>query len=177
MFEEVAGKQIATGNSNAQADQGSNSNINAPVFNVNVNVPTSSTQAAIAAVTESSLSQNKDSSIWYVPYPRNPYFTGRNNLFQYLTDAFRTGKAISQVIHGLGGIGKTEAAIEYAFRYRNSYQAVLWARADLFETLISDFVIFASLLGLPQKDAQDQIFAVNAVKRWLESNSNWFAYT
>jgi MinD superfamily P-loop ATPase len=40
-----------------------------------------------------------------------------------------------QAISGLGGIGKTQLAIEYAYRYGSEYQAVLWARADTSEAL------------------------------------------
>ena len=50
---------------------------------------------------------------------------------------------------------------------------MLWAKAETRETLVSDFVAIAILLGLPEKDAQDQSIAVAAVKRWLDSNANW----
>ncbi len=76
--------------------------------------------------------------------------------------------------HGvLGGIGKTQIAIEYAYRYHNDYRAILWIRADSREILISDFVNIAVLLNLPQKNRQDQIQVTDAVKRWLQSNSYW----
>ena len=78
-------------------------------------------------------------------------------------------------ISGLGGIGKTQTAIEYAYRYRSDYQTVLWARADSYDALVSDFVSFAEaeILNLPEKEAQDQGRVVNAVKRWLNSHTNW----
>src|SRR5438105_9002301 len=78
-----------------------------------------------------------------------------------------------QAISGLGGIGKTQTAIEYAYRYRSDYKAVLWVTADTRETLVSDFLNIAHLLNLPEKDAQDQSEVVVAVKRWLRDHVDW----
>ena len=116
-------------------------------------------------------------STWNVPYPRNPFFTGRENLLTQLTTALGTGSATAltqpQAISGLGGIGKTQLAVEYAYHARSNYETVLWVRADTRENLVSDYVTIAGLLKLPQKDAQDQLIAVNAVKEWLRTHVKW----
>ena len=113
--------------------------------------------------------------IWNVPYLRNPFFTGRKKLLTLLHDRFNTAKTAmsTQVITGLGGIGKTQIALEYAYRYRADYRAVLWINAATRDTLISDFVKIAILLQLPERDEQDQSIAVAAVRRWLEENTAW----
>ncbi len=114
---------------------------------------------------------------WNVPYPRNPYFTGREDILKRLYEVLRIGKTAAitqpQVISGLGGIGKTQSAVEYAYRYRNDYQVILWARAENRETLISDFVSITGLLNLPEQDTQDQSITVDAVKRWLKDHTDW----
>jgi len=114
---------------------------------------------------------------WNVPYRRNPYFTGREDLLTRLHEFLHAGKATAltqpQAISGLGGIGKTQTAVEYAYRSRGDYQAVLWASAASRETLISDFVALAALLQLPERDVADQGVVVAAVKRWLASNKGW----
>lgn len=113
---------------------------------------------------------------WIVPYSRNPFFTGREKIIEQLHEALKSGKAAlsqPQAIYGLGGIGKTQTAVEFAYRYRDEYKAVLWAKADSNEALVSEFVAIAGLLNLPDKDAKEQNLAVDAVKRWLESNSGW----
>jgi tetratricopeptide (TPR) repeat protein len=116
-------------------------------------------------------------SLWNIPYRRNPFFTGREDVLTRLHDVLKSGKAAAltqaQAISGLGGIGKTQTSLEYAYRYRRDYQTVLWAKADTRETLVSDFVAIAGLLNLPEKDEQYQNRIVAAVKRWLEDHTKW----
>ncbi|GHO52060.1 tetratricopeptide repeat protein [Ktedonobacter robiniae] len=112
---------------------------------------------------------------WNVPYQRNSYFTGREDLLACLHEQLHAGQdiALSQAISGLGGVGKTQLAVEYAYRYRQEYRYILWARAESEESLISSYVALAHLLNLPQKDAQDQHISVQALKHWLQNNGGW----
>src|SRR5207248_3305913 len=100
------------------------------------------------------------SQVWNIPYRRNPFFTGRESILDRLHIMLHAGSAaaLSQppAISGLGGIGKTQAAVEYAYRYRDDYQDVLWVQANTHETLTSSYVTLAGLLNLPEQGAQDQ---------------------
>jgi NB-ARC domain len=78
-----------------------------------------------------------------------------------------------QAISGLGGVGKTQVALEYAYRYHRDYQAVLWARAENTEALVSSYVVIAMLLRLPEREAQKQETIVQAVKSWLQTHRDW----
>ena len=109
---------------------------------------------------------------WNVPHLRNLYFTGREAMLARLHDAFKAGKTI-QAITGLGGIGKTQLVIEYTYRYRSAYAAVLWTHADSLQSLNADFVAHARMLDLPGRGEEDQQLAINAVKRWLQTHSRW----
>jgi len=114
---------------------------------------------------------------WNVPFRRNPFFTGRELVFTQLHELLHAGTtaALSQppAISGLGGIGKTQTAVEYAFRYRDDYQFVLWVQANTQETLLSGFVTLAKQLNLPEQNEQEQQVVVQAMKQWLETHSRW----
>jgi len=115
--------------------------------------------------------------LWNVPLQRNSFFTGQEDLLSQLTSMLHSEQKIAltqpYAISGLGGIGKTQLVLEYAYRHRQDYHAVLWARADTHENLIVSFVTIASLLDLPQKDEKDQMVIVDAVKTWLKGRAAW----
>ena len=114
---------------------------------------------------------------WHVPYQRNLFFTGREQDLKYLYEQLNATKATAltqaQAISGLGGIGKTQIALEYAYRYRNSYCIVLWVTAATEETLISDFLHIATLLKIVRRDEQDQREITEAVISWLNHHQDW----
>lgn len=114
-------------------------------------------------------------AVWNVPYQRNPFFTGREELLEQLHENFMNRKAVAlpQGISGLGGIGKTQTAVEYAYRSRAEYHDVLWVNAATRDTLITSFLDLTRLLNLPEKDQQDQNITVQAMKRWLEQHNYW----
>jgi tetratricopeptide (TPR) repeat protein len=115
--------------------------------------------------------------IWNIPYPHNSFFLGRDEPLLRLRTQLRAGQATAisqpQAISGLGGIGKTQIAVEYAYRYYQDYQAVLWARAESKEALVSSYGALAHMLSLSQRDEQDQAILVQAVKTWLQTHREW----
>jgi tetratricopeptide (TPR) repeat protein len=139
------------------------------------NHPSQLQQLPSIHLTTQSNASSPTTPLWNVPYPHNPFFIGREALLTQLYDTLHNEKAaaLTQAISGLGGIGKTQLAVEYAYRNRDKYQSIPWTTATTYETLFTDFVALAGLLDLPEKDSQDQTITVNAVKHWLESNSQW----
>jgi tetratricopeptide (TPR) repeat protein/transcriptional regulator with XRE-family HTH domain len=123
------------------------------------------------------LPQPRISRIWNVPIMRNPFFTGREDLMNLLQQRLSTERTAAltqpQALFGLGGIGKTQTAAEYAFRYGDDYAHVFWMRAATSDTLAADFIKLAELLNLPEKDEQDQQAIVDAVKDWLARHEGW----
>lgn len=115
---------------------------------------------------------------WTISYSRNPFFIGRDQLLCELHDLLTrrehtTTLAHAYALHGLGGIGKTQVALEYAYRYRAVYTAILWVNAETADTLLSSFVSLAEILNLPEHHEQDQQKVVDATRRWLEDQQGW----
>ena len=81
------------------------------------------------------------------------------------------------VPHGLGGIGKTRIALEYTYRYREDYDAILWLAAEHDWTLTSTYARIADTLGLlDAKTFQDQTdkrqnLAIEKSREWLATTS------
>ncbi|MFL5698174.1 MAG: FxSxx-COOH system tetratricopeptide repeat protein [Ktedonobacteraceae bacterium] len=115
--------------------------------------------------------------IWNIPYPRNSFFTGREEILSRIRTQLQAGQATAisqpQAISGLGGIGKTQIAIEYAYQHRQHYQVVLWTLADTHESLVSGYIAIAELLNLPEKYEQDQSITVKAAIRWFMTHTDW----
>lgn len=114
--------------------------------------------------------------LWNVPHQRNPFFTGREDLLEQLHKTLFVKKTVAvtqQALCGLGGIGKTQTVLEYAYRCRDEYQAVMWVKADSRENLLSDYLAIAALLTLPERDANDQAVTLAAINRWLQEQAAW----
>lgn len=127
-----------------------------------------------------SLPQTNDALICIpcsVPHPRNLYFTGRQEILQTLHTLLpATQLATStQVIAlaGLWGIGKTQIAIEYAYRHVAEYTAIFWIEAGMMESIVSSMLDIAKLLELPVKQKADQQSIITAIRHWLATHSRW----
>ena len=114
-------------------------------------------------------------AIFNVP-PRNPNFTGRRDLLQKLrqnlsgtggNDAVQTA-----ALYGLGGVGKTQLAIEYAHRFASDYDLVWWIPAEKPKAIPGHLATLARHLELPDlprlEDQLAEVFAALSQRhRWL----------
>ena len=68
--------------------------------------------------------------MWNIP-ARNPGFTGRDDLLAEVREQLLAGdKAVVQALHGMGGVGKTQLAAEYAHRFAGTYDLAWWINAE-----------------------------------------------
>jgi tetratricopeptide (TPR) repeat protein len=102
---------------------------------------------------------------------------GREDLLARLHHHLHAGQtmALSQpsALSGLGGVGKTQVALEYAYRHAQDYQAVFWARAESRDALVTGFLEIAQTLSLPEREERDAAVIVAAVKGWFLQHTNW----
>ena len=119
--------------------------------------------------------------------PRNlPYislgkhFKGREPflaaLKKQLTTAHPTVIRGAHAIHGMGGIGKTRAAVEYAWQHEAHYNALLFISADSPEALTRNLAALTGplVLDLPEHAATDIRVQTAAVLAWLQQHPGWF---
>jgi predicted ATPase len=68
--------------------------------------------------------------VWNIP-ARNPGFTGRDGLLIALRERLLSGdRAMVQTLQGMGGVGKTQLAAEYAHQFASSYDLAWWVHAE-----------------------------------------------
>ncbi len=113
-----------------------------------------------------------------LPFQRNPFFTGRETYLKLLDRDFKKSSAVAITqpisISGLGGIGKTQLALEYAhICHPKVYRTVLWVNASNQAMLEASFLSLAHILKLPERDEHEAGRIVQAVKTWLEGHTSW----
>jgi len=69
--------------------------------------------------------------------------------------------------------GKTQIALEYVYCYRAEYRAVLWLCAETTKTLNASYRELAAVLGLPEREVQEQDIVVQAVHQRLRQIDRW----
>lgn len=113
--------------------------------------------------------------IWNVPLQRNQDFYGRDALLAELYASLNSGSGAvqGQAVYGQGGVGKTQVAIEYAYRHASDYKLVWWVRAEESASLAADYASLYRKLELAPRDTNDQSYMSREVRRWLEENDRW----
>ena len=110
--------------------------------------------------------------VWNIP-ARNPMFTGRDHLLVAVRDGLLTGdKAVVQALAGMGGVGKTQLAIEYAHRFAEAYDMAWWINAEQGGLLGDQFAVLGSALGCIQPGADSETVRA-AVLAELHQRSRW----
>jgi tetratricopeptide (TPR) repeat protein len=85
---------------------------------------------------------------------RNPDFTGRDRLLTAVRAALRDGMAalLPESEFGMGGEGKSNLAVEYAYRHAGDYDLVWWVPAEQTTSARAALAVLARQLGMPMSD-------------------------
>jgi hypothetical protein len=111
-------------------------------------------------------------AVWNVG-PRNPGFVGRDAMLVQLRERLRSGgTAVVQALHGLGGVGKTQVAIEYAYRYAGAYKLVWWVSAEETSLIGEQYAALATQLDVAPPHV-DTVSAVGALRAYLRGHDRW----
>jgi hypothetical protein len=111
-------------------------------------------------------------TIWNVP-PRSPAFVGRDRMLAELRETLSTESRVAvQALHGMGGVGKSLLAVEFAHRFAGDYDLVWWIDAEQVPTIGDRYATLAIKLNLVDPDA-DVPAALDAVRGHLRQVPRW----
>jgi hypothetical protein len=108
--------------------------------------------------------------IWNVP-PKNHNFVGRKGLLRQIKNHLNkeSTPVILTALDGLGGVGKTQLALEFVWQHLNGYNGVAWFDAESQERLTEDYIRLGLELNVIHQDDKDAIEIRGLhVKSWLE---------
>ncbi|MGW1817270.1 FxSxx-COOH system tetratricopeptide repeat protein [Streptomyces sp. NPDC002125] len=109
--------------------------------------------------------------------PKNPNFTGRESLLAAVQRQLRedeTTAVLPHALHGMGGVGKSQIAVEYVYRHSGEFNVIWWIPSEQENLVLGALADLARSLGLevgPQANA-----AVPAVREALRTGKpfdNW----
>jgi len=105
---------------------------------------------------------------------RNAAFTGRDSLLVHLREALASGQRVTvQALYGRGGVGKTQLALEYAYRFAGEYESAWWIAAEdpaLIPGQLAGLAARMNLVppGAPPATAVELLLGeLGAMSRWL----------
>ncbi|MEV6513257.1 FxSxx-COOH system tetratricopeptide repeat protein [Streptomyces sp. NPDC051642] len=115
----------------------------------------------------------QDPAVWDVRQRRNPHFTGRDEIIEKVrTGLLRERRAAVRVLHGPGGVGKTQVALEYAHRFAGQYDLVWWVDAEQGEQVPARYAELAARVDVAKPEAGAEINARYALE-YLRTHDRW----
>lgn len=119
--------------------------------------------------------------IFYVPAEMCATFCGRNEAIEAIEAALKPGAPgyalRSFALYGMGGVGKTQLALQYANRHRKDYSAILWVASDSTISAGNSLREIAKVVGVAdnERDMQNDSNAILKVKNWLNFTGEFLA--
>jgi hypothetical protein len=126
---------------------------------------------------------NEEPMCHYIPSELSPRFWGREDALAAINQALDPGNKTyllkTFTLSGMGGVGKTQTALQYASRHRHQYKVIMWLAADNVISMGQSLREIAKLLGLVRSDEeiQDPVASTLRVKTWLNDSSECPAFS
>lgn len=104
-----------------------------------------------------------------IPYPRNSRFQGRQQMLSEMGKILlpcAQGLPRSLALTGIGGVGKSQTALEFVYCNKTAFDAILWASADTIVKVNQAYASFGSALGL-QSASRGGDCVREDIKKWM----------
>ncbi|KAH7140649.1 P-loop containing nucleoside triphosphate hydrolase protein, partial [Dactylonectria macrodidyma] len=134
-------------------------------------------RAVLPSTSRASFSKSS-TPFFYVPYARNEFFVGRSSTLKQLNSWIGSpvenrerGIHKRAALHGLGGIGKTQVAIEWAYEKRQGgeHLSIFWIHSSTAERFTEAYTSIAREFQIPGHSCGGPEL-LRLVKEWLESS-------
>ncbi|MEU3743724.1 MULTISPECIES: FxSxx-COOH system tetratricopeptide repeat protein [Streptomyces] len=116
-------------------------------------------------------------AVWGNVPPNNPNFVGREDLLAQVREQLLTGDTsavLPHTLHGMGGVGKSQIAIEYVYRYASDYDIVWWIPSEQPTMILTALTELAQRMGLNAgSEANRAVPAVREALRRGDPYSRW----
>ena len=110
--------------------------------------------------------------VWNIP-ARNPGFTGRDDLLDTVREQLLAGgKTVVYALHGMGGVGKTQLAAEYAHRFAMAYDLAWWVNSEQAGLIGDQFAALGLALGCVQAGAEIEVVRAKVLAE-LRERARW----
>ncbi|MCP3818655.1 FxSxx-COOH system tetratricopeptide repeat protein [Streptomyces sp. A3M-1-3] len=107
---------------------------------------------------------------------RNRNFTGREDLLTQLRQRLASGvttAVLPEALHGMGGVGKSQIAIEYVYRHGKDYELIWWIPSEQTNLIVQSLIELGEQMGLRAGADRSAVPAVLEALRVGNPYSNW----
>ncbi|MFE1800364.1 FxSxx-COOH system tetratricopeptide repeat protein [Streptomyces sp. NPDC059517] len=113
--------------------------------------------------------------LWGSVPQRNRNFTGREDLLEQLNRRLTEGvtAVLPEALHGMGGVGKSQIAIEHVYRRSRDYRLIWWIPSEQTNLIVQSLIELGEQMGLRAGADRSAVPAVLEALRVGEPYSNW----